>query len=71
MVVCPSEITILYALVPLIALVISIIILWYYATRSAESLIFKILNIGIAVLIDAFILATAITLFFSLNGCPP
>lgn len=66
---CPSEVALLYGLIPLVAIVISTMILWYYALRSAESLIYKIVNIGVAVLIDAFILGTAISLFFALSGC--
>jgi len=67
----PLEVVTLFTLIPLISIIISIAILWYYATRSAESLTYKIMNIGGAVIIDAFILATSISLFYALSGCGP
>lgn len=67
----PLEVVSLFTLIPLISLVICVVILWYYATRSAESLMFKIMNIGVAAILDVFILATSIGLFYSLSGCGP
>lgn len=67
----PLEVVSLFTLIPLISLVICVVILWYYATRSAESLMFKIMNISVAALLDVFILATSIGLFYSLSGCGP
>jgi hypothetical protein len=67
----PLEVVSLFTLIPFISIVICLVITWYYATRSAESLVFKIMNIGVAVLLDVFIVATSITLFYSLSGCGP
>lgn len=67
----PTEFVILFTLIPLIAIVICVLLLWYYATRSAESIVDKIINLGVAVLLDAFIVATSISLFYQLSGCGP
>jgi len=67
----PLEVVTLFTLIPFLSIIISILILWYYATRSAESLTYKIMNIGAAVLLDAFILSISISLFYSLSGCGP
>jgi hypothetical protein len=67
----PVEVVALFTMIPLIAITISLVILWYYATRSAESLTYKIMNIGGAVIIDAFILSVSISLFYTLSGCGP
>lgn len=67
----PTEVVLLFTLIPLISIVISMLILYYYATRSAESLTYKIMNIGGAVIIDAMILSVSISLFYTLSGCGP
>jgi hypothetical protein len=67
----PPEFVLLFLLIPLITVVIAALLIWYYALRSAESVAEKIINIGVALLLDAFILSTAISLFYTLSGCGP
>ena len=67
----PPEFVLLFLLIPLISVVIAAMIIWYYALRSAESIAEKAINIGVALLLDAFIVSTSISLFYSLSGCGP
>ena len=67
----PTEFVLLFLLIPLITVVIAALLIWYYALRSAESVAEKVINIGVALLLDAFILSTSISLFYTLSGCGP
>ena len=67
----PTEFVLLFLLIPLITVVIAAMLIWYYALRSADFFAEKVINIGVALLLDAFILSTSISLFYTLSGCGP
>ena len=63
----PVETLALLAAIPIICICVAVVILWHYATKSAEYLFDKILNIGVALIMDAVIVGVGLRLFFALS----
>jgi heme O synthase-like polyprenyltransferase len=63
----PVEMLALLAAIPIICIVVAIVILYHYATKSAELLFDKIMNIGTAIIVDAAIIGAGLKLFFALS----